>query len=133
MSYRKPLPKIEPLNQPFWEHARRGMLAVQVCSSCQDIHFPPSPVCPHCLSSEQSWRIASGRGTLMSWADFHRAYWDGFKEELPYRVCLVRLEEGPLLVSNLLPSDREPRLDAPVEVVFESATEEIVIPKFKLA
>src|SRR5487761_1988169 len=84
MRYDKPLPKIDPLNQPFWDAARAGKLVVQTCRACGDAHFPPSPVCPECLSTDQAWREASGRGTLESWIEMHRAYWDGFRDALPY-------------------------------------------------
>jgi uncharacterized OB-fold protein len=94
---------------------------------------PESPVCPRCLSQAQDWRPASGAGTLESWVDFHRAYWDGFKDALPYRVCLVRLSEGPLFVSNLVGPQEGVRLGAPVRVVFTRLTEEITLPQFALA
>ena len=133
MSYTKPLPKIDPLNKPFWDAARQKRLVVQCCPACGDTRFPPSPVCPKCLNGAQTWKDASGRGTLQSWVEFHRAYWDGFRNELPYPVCLVQLEEGPLLVSNLVGDSGKARLGAPVRVVFEAVTEEVTLPKFTLA
>jgi uncharacterized OB-fold protein len=132
-TYAKPLPKIDPVNRPFWDHAREGRLAIQVCNVCKDAHFPPSPVCPSCLSEDQAWQPVSGRGTLESWVEFHRAYWDGFKDDLPYSVCLVRLAEGPLLVSNLVGDAAKAKLGAAVNVVFEQATDEVTLPKFALA
>lgn len=130
--YTKPLPAITPLFQGFWAHARAGELAMQVCSQCSDMHFPASPQCPRCMSTEQHWRVVSGRAKLVSWVDFHHAYWDGYKQELPYRVCLVRLDEGPLLISNLIGGSESPALDAPVRVVFDAVTEEVTLPKFTL-
>lgn len=133
MGYDKPLPRIDTLNQPFWDAAKQNRLVVQCCTACGDTRFPPSPVCPQCLSPKQTWKQSSGRGTLQSWVAFHRAYWDGFKADLPYQVCLVQLEEGPLLVSNLVGSDEKAKLGAPVRVVFEPVTDEITLPKFTLA
>lgn len=132
MQYNKPLPQIDGINKPFWDAARRNTLVVQVCESCGHKHFPPTPSCPRCLSKSQTWQAVSGRGTLESWIDFHHAYWAGFKDELPYRVCVVRLEEGPLLVSNLLEDSGTPKLGAPVHVVFENVTEEITLAKFAI-
>lgn len=129
----KPLPVVTPLNRGFWERARQSIFSLQTCNSCGHQHVPESPVCPRCLSADQDWRPASGTGTLESWADFHRAYWDGFKAELPYRVCLVRLAEGPLFVSNLVGPQDGLRLGAPVRVVFRPATDEIMLPTFALA
>jgi len=133
MSYDKPLPRIDPLNKPFWDAARQNRLVVQHCPACGDVRFPPSPVCPKCLDPNQDWSEVSGRGTLESWVDFHRAYWSGYADGLPYRVCLVRLEEGPLLVSNLVGPSDAARLGAAVEVVFEAATEAVTLPKFTLS
>ncbi len=129
MSYNKPLPDIDTLNKPFWDAARESRLVVQHCTACGDVHFPPGPVCPQCLSDAQDWQTVSGRGTLAGWVDFHRAYWDGFKDSLPYRCCLVKLAEGPVLVSNLV-GQAEPKFGAPVKVVFDAVTDEVTLPKF---
>ena len=131
-SIAKPQPRQDPLNRPFFEHARNGILAVQHCADCGDRHFPPSPVCPNCNSDRQDWQPVSGRGTLQSWVAFHRAYWPGFADELPYDVCLVRLAEGPLLVSNLLGGTAGARLGAAVEVVFDPVSDTVTLPKWRL-
>ena len=133
MSDTKPLPRIDMLNKSFWDAARLGKLLLQQCPACGDTRFPPGPVCPECLAGDQDWIESAGQGTLESWIDMHRAYWDGFKNDLPYRVCLVRLREGPLLVSNLVGPAGNPRLGAPVKVVFEATDNEITLPKFALA
>ena len=128
----KPRPRIDALTRGFWEHAQAGRLAMQVCADCGDVHFPASPVCPNCLSGTQSWQPVSGAGTLESWVAFHRAYWPGFSEDLPYDVCLVRLAEGPLLVSNLVGGVGAATLGAPVHVVFEAVDPALTLPKFAL-
>jgi hypothetical protein len=133
MSYDKPLPRIDTLNKPFWDAARDEKLVIQSCDECGDVRFPPSPVCPKCLSAAQSWKPASGKATLESWVDFHRAYWGGFNDALPYRVCLVRLEEGPLLISNFVGDSDTANLGVALRVVFEKATDEITLPKFVVA
>jgi uncharacterized OB-fold protein len=130
MSYNKPLPRLDTTNRPFWDGARQGKLLLQYCKACGDTRFPPSHVCPNCLSSDQDWKQASGKGKLESWVDMHRAYWDGFKGELPYRVCLVRLEEGPVMVSSLVDKTDNLRMGQPVRVVFDAVTDEVTLPKF---
>ena len=127
--YDKPLPVINDLTRGFWEHAKARRLSAQACAACGDVHFPASPVCPKCLSDRQDWQPVSGRGTLESWVEFHRAYWPGFAKELPYRVCLIRLREGPIMVSNLGGAPAE--IGDPVHVVFEPVTEEVTLPKFE--
>jgi uncharacterized OB-fold protein len=132
MSYNKPLPRLDTVDQPFWSAAKEGRLLLQRCPACGDTRFPPAPVCPKCLAGDQIWIESSGKGTLESWVDMHRAYWDGFKHDLPYRVCLVRLHEGPVVVSNLVDNTENLRLGAPVKVVFDAVTENVTLPKFTL-
>jgi uncharacterized OB-fold protein len=132
--YEKPLPVLDPLTRPFWEHARRGQLVVQACASCGHLHMPPTCVCPECLGKELVWKQVSGRGKLVSWVVFHRAYWPGFKSELPYNVCLVQLDEGPLFVSNLVNADAAAiEVGKPVTVTFDRVADEVTLPKFELA
>ncbi len=128
MGYDKPLPVVDALTKGFWDYAKVHRLAAQVCSACGDVHFPASPVCPNCLSDDQDWQPMSGRGRLESWVEYHRAYWPGFVGELPYRVCLIQLEEGPLMVSNLVGDPAE--VGDAVHVVFDEVTDEITLPKF---
>ena len=129
----KPLPVITPLNDGFFAHARKGVFSIQTCRGCGDRHIPESPVCPRCLSEDQEWEPASGRGTLESWVEFHRAYWDGFKADLPYLVGLVRLDEGPLFIARLNADESALKCGAPVRIVFRDATERIAIPEIELA
>jgi len=65
---------------------------------------------------------------------FHRAYWPGFDADVPYQVCLVQLEEGPIIVSNLVSTaDRDVAVGKPVRVIFDRVTEQVTLPKFILA
>lgn len=130
LTYNKPLPADDPLFAPFWAHAGANRLSVQCCNACNAIRFPPGPVCSECLSEDQGWEVVSGRGTLVSWVRFHRAYWSGFIQDLPYDVCLVQLAEGPLFVSNFARPLAAPKIGMPLRVVFEPVTEQFTLPKF---
>jgi uncharacterized OB-fold protein len=132
-TYAKPRPRIDALNRGFWDLAKQGRLSIQRCDDCGHQHFPGSPVCPNCLSEAQTWTPVSGKGEVLSWVRFHRAYWDGFRADLPYVVALVRLAEGPLLMTNILDVGEEgPPIGASVEVVFETIDDEVTMPKFRI-
>ena len=105
---------------------------VHVCQNCGETRFPPAAICARCMSFDQVWRESSGEGVLESWIEFHRAYWDRYKDGLPYSVCLVRLSEGPLLVSNLVGDTASACLGAPVHVVFQRQDDGLNLPKFVL-
>jgi uncharacterized OB-fold protein len=130
--YRKPLPRKDALTTPFWEHAKAHRLAVQHCTGCGDLHFPPTPVCPNCLSEAQDWHVVSGRGTLLYWIYIHRPYWPAYEEELPYNVCAIQLEEGPILLSNLVDvATGAIKGGEKVQVTFEDVTPDTSLPKFR--
>ncbi|MBI2166254.1 MAG: OB-fold domain-containing protein [Chloroflexi bacterium] len=130
--YKKPLPYITDLSKPYWEFAKKHELRMQQCNKCRNFWYPPSFVCPSCWSRDFQWAQLSGRGKVNSWVVFHRAYYPGFQDEVPYNVIEVQLDEGPRLMSNLVGVKNEDiRENMPVEVFFEDVTHEVALPKFR--
>ncbi len=132
--YAKPLPVLTEENLPFWQACREGRLSLQKCDQCGHIRYPISRVCPNCLSLACTWIDMSGRGTVFSYIVFHRAYHEGFKQDVPYNVALIQLEEGPRMYSNVVgtPNDQV-KIGQKVEVVFDPVTPEVTIPRFRLS
>jgi uncharacterized protein len=55
-----------------------------------------------------------------------------FKDEIPYVVALVTLDEGPTMMTNIVGCAPERvEMGMAVEVTFEDWSEEISIPKFR--
>lgn len=132
--YKRPLPVIDDRNRPFWEAASAGELRMQKCLDCGCLRHPPGPLCPGCQSARVEWVGLSGKGKVWSHCVFHRAYFPGFADEMPYAVVLVQLDEGPKLYSNLVGvANDEIRVGMPVEVHFEPVTEEVTLVKFRAA
>lgn len=132
--YAKPLPTLTPLNRPFWKSTKQRRLSLQHCKSCGHPWYPIGPRCPRCLSDEYDWRAVSGRGSVLSFVVFHQVYNPSFKQDVPYNVALIELAEDVRMFSNVvgIPND-DIEVGMDVEVVFEDATAEITIPRFKLA
>jgi len=134
MAYEKPLPALTVWNRPFWEACKNHELKLQFCASCGHTWNPPGPVCPGCLSKEWEWKKLSGRGEVGSWVVFHQNYFKGFKDDIPYNVSVIELEEGPRIFTNIVGCKNEDIRDRmKVEVTFEDVTGEITLPKFKPA
>ena len=128
----KPLPAILPLERPYWEAARQHRLCLQRCAHCGAWRYPASPVCAQCDSPDYRWEQTTGRGVIVSWVVFHRLYFPSFANELPYNVALIRLTEGPIVVSNIVEADRAGlHSGLAVEVVFEDRTPEVTVPMFR--
>lgn len=105
---------IDKVNAPYWEGLREGLLKYQVCS-CGHCWLPARLLCPQCLGSDWQWQVASGEGVIKSWVVFHVAYHPDFKDRLPYNVAIVRLKEGPQLISNILAANDRLRIGADVQ------------------
>ncbi|MCH8225959.1 MAG: Zn-ribbon domain-containing OB-fold protein [Chloroflexi bacterium] len=133
--YRKPIPVPTPETQFFWDKCKEHELWLQRCETCQHVFFYPRMHCPECLSEDVPGFRASGKGILWTYMINHRPV-PGFEDDGPYAIAVVQLEEGPRMMSNIVGIENTPEnlvLDMPLEVVFEDATEEISIPKFKPA
>ena len=130
--YGKPLPAIYQASRAFWEASVNGRLALPHCRRCDHLWFPPSGRCPQCLAPDVDTRQVSGRGRLWSWIVMHRRYLPEFPP--PYVVAFVELEEGPMLMSTVVETRPEDlRCDLPLLAVFEPATAEMAVLKFRPA
>ena len=134
MTYKKPLPQISPDTKVFWEGCREHEIRMQKCGDCGHLRWPPALLCPNCLSLNTKWVKASGQGRVYSYVIYHVAYDPAFKEDLPYVVALVALEEGPHLLTNIVGCDPQAvSCDMDVEVVWDDVTETVSLPKFRPA
>jgi uncharacterized OB-fold protein len=130
----RPLPEIDRAHAPFFAAAKDHRLVVQRCDGCGLLRFPPREVCSSCLATEASWIEVSGRGEIFSFNVMHQIYHPAFASKVPYAVVVVKLAEGPKMISNLLDCPlAEIRIGMPVEVVFETMSEDITLPKFRRA
>ena len=132
-AYTKPLPEITDANRGFWDGARDHRLCLQVCRSCGHIRYPVAAACPQCLSDDFAWEPMSGRGTVFSYVVFHQVYNAAFKDDVPYNVALVQLEEGPRMISNIVGvANEDVSVGDAVEVTFDAVTDEVTLPRFRL-
>ncbi|HVM96137.1 MAG TPA: Zn-ribbon domain-containing OB-fold protein [Candidatus Acidoferrales bacterium] len=128
----KPLPRPNEDSAPYWEAAQRGELRMQRCTGCSHVRFPPSLLCPRCLSPQHEWAKLSGRGTVYSWIVVHQSQHPAFNADVPYNVTIVELAEGPRLHTHIVEcANDQIRIGMPVEVVFERINDEVTLPKFK--
>lgn len=113
-----PLPEVTPLSEPYWAALGQGHLAFQRCG-CGHAWLPPREECPRCLAADYTWERAGGDGRLLSWVVYRTAYHPAFKDRLPYVVAVVELDEGPRLITNIVPSASALAIDMPVRLAIE--------------
>lgn len=130
--YTKPLPRPTELSRPFWEGTRRHQLLLQRCLRCGAYRFTPQVLCRECHGEDYEWAATSGRGTLYSFTTIWQPQTPAFQEDVPYVLAIVQLQEGPLMLTNLVGCAGEAlRIDLPVVVQFEDVTDEITLYKFR--
>ena len=126
------VPEITPLTRPYWEGARTSKLKIQSCSSCALLWHPPSPGCPDCGSPDFEWQDASGSGSVHSFVIVREAAHAAIEDRLPLVVALVRLAEGPLVITNIVGCEpEEVFVEMPLQLEFEPLTSEIALPQFR--
>jgi len=124
-----PTPTAE--TQPYWDGLKAGRLRLQRCADCGRVRHYPRPVCDACYSMNVGWIDASGRGTVHSWTITHYAFHPGFKEDLPYTLLTVDLEEGVRMNAQARGIDTTAlRVGLPVRVGFERVKNDLTLPVF---
>jgi uncharacterized OB-fold protein len=127
----RPVPVPDEASAPFFEGAARGELMLQRCGSCGAFMWPVKPRCVECFSDAVEWTPASGRAELYSFVVVHQRY-PGFEE--PYILATVVTPEGVRFDTSIVDADAaELEIGIALEVVFEPVSDEVVVPKFKVA
>jgi NAD(P)-dependent dehydrogenase (short-subunit alcohol dehydrogenase family)/uncharacterized OB-fold protein len=81
--------------------AALGRFELQVCTECGTVQYPPREACHRCLSLELEWQPQSGGGELISETVLHHSHDTYFRDRLPWRLGLVRLDCGPTVLAHL--------------------------------
>lgn len=130
----KPPPVPTGETRAYWEGCRRHELRIQQCIACGHSQFYPRLYCTVCMSEQIEWVRASGRGRIMSFTVVYRPVTKAFAADVPYIVALIRLDEGPQLMSNIVECASERvTIGMPVIVTFEDRSEDVSVPVFRPA
>jgi NAD(P)-dependent dehydrogenase (short-subunit alcohol dehydrogenase family)/uncharacterized OB-fold protein len=81
--------------------ASLGRFELQVCRDCASVQYPPREACHCCLSLQLEWTSQSGEGELISQTTLAHSHDQYFRERLPWRLGMVRLDCGPTVVTHL--------------------------------
>ncbi|HYF20194.1 MAG TPA: OB-fold domain-containing protein [Ramlibacter sp.] len=126
-----PAPVMGLYEKPMWDAIAQRRMALQKCSHCGALRYPPGPACPECLSLEHEWVEPAGGGEILSWVIFRRGYLPAYPP--PYNVIAVRLDEGPILVSNLEgPEPQGSWIGRRVQLCYATMPDGVVLPRFRL-
>ncbi|MEZ5738326.1 MAG: OB-fold domain-containing protein [Burkholderiaceae bacterium] len=116
-----------PETREFWAAAEQCSLMLKTCDDCHKPHWYPRVICPLCGSERTRWQRASGKGTLHAFSPARRG-------DPPYVLAYVTLDEGPMVMSNIVDAEPEAlQIGQPVSVTWRAAKEGRMMPFFKPA
>jgi hypothetical protein len=96
---------------------QRYALVGEVCEHCDAKLFPPRDICPECGEEAKTLFQFSGKGEVYSYTTVYEAP-EGYAEQAPYTLAMVKLEEGPLVTAQLTDLGEQPaEIGMPVEMV----------------
>ena len=108
---KNPVLRTRQMNLPPWARGRvalgmtaaaaEGRLELQVCKDCGAVQYPPRDACHRCVSPRLLWKPQDGAGELLALTTLHHSNDLFFRERLPWRLGLVKLDAGPSLIVHL--------------------------------
>jgi uncharacterized OB-fold protein len=114
----RPLPHATSDTEPFWDGCKTGDLRYQICSQCNHVQIFPRSLCSSCQNRSLQWKSSGKRGRVMSYTKVHRAPTPAFRNEVPYLIALVEMDEGFRLMVNVRDSASEITIGQAVRVGF---------------
>lgn len=81
--------------------AALGRFELQVCRDCGAVQYPPREACQRCLSLRLDWKAQSGEGALLAQTTLFHSHDEFFRERLPWRLGMVRLDCAATVVAHL--------------------------------
>jgi uncharacterized OB-fold protein len=129
--YAKVLPVVDDESEPFWKGCKEHKLMIQKNASTGKLFFYPRAIAPGDPKAKVEWVQVSGKGKVHTFTVIRQNVAPGFRDELPYIVAIIDLDEGVQMMSNIVGTPPEQvTIGMPVKVQFEDVNEEISLPKF---
>jgi uncharacterized OB-fold protein len=126
------MPRPTPETEFWWENCRNRRLLIQHCSDCGAHQFYPRVVCSACHGGNLEWTEAGGQAVVETFTICRVPVTEAYSERLPYVVAIVRLAEGPTMMTNIIGCDPDAvTIGMPVEVDFEDWGDQFTLPQFR--
>lgn len=116
---------------------QRYRLIGSKCETCGTIYLPKRTICPKCRRKGKirDYTEFSGFGNIETWTVVHSPP-EGFVEQAPYVLAIIRLKEGPRILAQVVdvdPTKIEPGMEVYMVIrrVQESGPDGVIAYGFK--
>ena len=118
----------------YFAAAAEGRLVFQKCRHCGNVQFPPRHQCTECWEADLDWADSTGKAVVESFTIVRRAPLPAYRDEVPYVVASVIVEEGPRMITNIIGDDAlDVQIGDKVSVAFKPGAEGDTLPVFRRA
>jgi uncharacterized OB-fold protein len=100
------VPAGDDVTTPWWDATREHRYVLQTCDACGGAQHPPRSICILCHATDAlSFAASPGTGVVDTFTVVHR----GPRPDVavPYVIARVRLDEGPIVITQLVGRDVE--------------------------
>ena len=133
MAYEKPVPVVDADSRPYWDGAKQNKLMIQRCKKTGQTFLYSRVLVPGTDPDQIEWIEAKGTGSIYSYTIARRPAGPAFKEDCPYVIASIELDEGARILTNILTDDPGSlKIGQKVQVTFDAVTDDLTIPKFKV-
>ena len=129
-------PYADEYTQPFWDSALKGKLSGAKCRNCGTVQLSQPPYCYNCQTREFEWVELPGAGTIYTYTVVRHPLRPQLQETVPYVGAIIELDgtqgAGARIMANVIDCDPETvRIGDRVEVVFETVSDTLAVPRFR--
>jgi NAD(P)-dependent dehydrogenase (short-subunit alcohol dehydrogenase family)/uncharacterized OB-fold protein len=107
--------------------AALGRFELQQCRECGTVQYPPREACQNCLSVDLVWRRQPSQGELLAQTVLHHSNDLFFRERLPWRLGLVKLDCGPTMVTHLHAEIKDPPTRVRIRAMLDRAGQAVIV------
>ena len=125
-------------NAPYHRFLKKRELKLQRCSGCGYVRYPIRWICPECLSEKYEWQAVSGAARVETFIWYFKDVLDPrytndwSYRDVPYNVAIVKLPEGPRILTNIVDMKfGELKMGQPVTPFFVDISDDFAILRFK--
>jgi len=97
----RPLPRATAETRAFWDGCAGGVVRYQSCRRCGSVQLIPRSLCATCQSDALDWHESAGFGRVLSHTTVYRAPTPAFRDDAPYVIALIDMDEGFRLMTNV--------------------------------
>ena len=133
MDIKKPEPIIDNDSAIYWQSAKNNKLMVQRVKNSNEYFLYSRQLTKNINDNDTEWIEVIGKGKIYSYTEVSAPAGPAFKEETPYIVASIELDEGARIISNIIKTDiKNVTIGKRVKVVFKKQSENLTIPMFVL-